>query len=72
MGLIQVWAAGFATAILKKRSSAVYPAGETGERGPDSSVPKPEQKEPDLIENTLLFALEKLFSLLFTFPDINQ
>ncbi|KAL8152026.1 hypothetical protein V2J09_021834 [Rumex salicifolius] len=68
----KVWAAGFVTAILKKRSSAVYPVGEIGKMDPMLSVSKLQQKEPNLLENILLFVLEKLFSFLLCFPDIHQ
>lgn len=68
----KVWAAGFVAAMLKKRSSAAYPVGEIGEMEPTPTVPKLKQNEPDLLENILLFVLEKLFSFLLNFPYINQ
>lgn len=73
--LFQVWAAGFATALLKKNSSATYPSSETGggtQLGSATNRSKIEEKEPFLIETLLLFAFEKLFSCLLNLPDVNQ
>ncbi|KAL8167535.1 hypothetical protein V2J09_009034 [Rumex salicifolius] len=68
----QVWAAGFATALLKKRSSAVYPSGDAGEGSPNSTVSKPQPKDPQLTETMLLVVLENFFSFIFKLPKINQ
>lgn len=71
----KVWAAGFAAAFLKKRSSAIYPSVEAGEgNGLESGLPLSNmgQKEPLLVEVVLLSLLEKLFSFLLNLPDLNQ
>lgn len=71
----KVWAAGFAAALLKKRSSAAYPSVEAGEDNAvesETNVAKLGPKEPLLVEVVLLLLLEKLFSFLLNTPDINQ
>lgn len=73
--LWQVWAAGFATALLKKRSSSANPIVEVAKvNGLESEVSasEVEEKEPGMIEIMLLSALEKLFSFLLNLPDVNQ
>lgn len=63
---LQVWAAGFAAAILKKQSSLVngIESAET-----DSKLQK---VEPGIIESVLLSALEKLFKFVLNMPDVNR
>ncbi|KAL8118045.1 uncharacterized protein LOC141723522 isoform X2 [Apium graveolens] len=71
----KVWAAGFAAALLKKRSSAAYPSVEAGENNAVESktnAAKLGPKEPLLVEVVLLLLLEKLFSFLLNTPDLNQ
>ncbi|KAK1368072.1 hypothetical protein POM88_034164 [Heracleum sosnowskyi] len=71
----QVWAAGFAAALLKKRSSATYSSVEAGEDNAaesETNVAKLGPKEPLLVEVVLLLLLEKLFSFLLNTPDLNQ
>ncbi|XP_016505954.1 uncharacterized protein LOC107823753 isoform X2 [Nicotiana tabacum] len=70
----KVWAAGFTTALLQKRSSSVYPSVEAGEgievqSGLTSG--NIQGKEPMLMETLLLAAFEKLFSFLLNLPDVN-
>ncbi|KAK9284880.1 hypothetical protein L1049_024060 [Liquidambar formosana] len=70
----QVWAAGFAAALLKKRSSSAYPLVEGRERNElesEVNVSKMQEEEPQIIETILLLVLEKLFSFLLQLPDIN-
>ncbi|KAF5451456.1 hypothetical protein F2P56_026563 [Juglans regia] len=69
----QVWAAGFATAILQKRSSAAYPvvdSGELNEFNSKMNMPKMQENKPPLIETVLLSALEKFFSVVLKLPDV--
>ncbi|KAL2551555.1 transmembrane protein 53 [Forsythia ovata] len=71
----KVWAAGFTAALLKKRSSAVYPSVEAGDGnrlGSAINGSKIQEKEPLLIESLLLSAFEKLFSFFLNLPDVNQ
>ncbi|KAI5665198.1 hypothetical protein M9H77_24521 [Catharanthus roseus] len=70
----KVWAAGFATAMLKKRSSSTYPLVEAGgnKMGDSIDTSKIQGKDPLLIETLLLSAFEKMFSFLLKLPDINQ
>ncbi|KAG6663336.1 hypothetical protein CIPAW_02G019400 [Carya illinoinensis] len=69
----QVWAAGFATAILKKRSSAVYPvvdSGELNEFNSEMNMSKMQENKPPLIETVLLSVLEKFFAVVLKLPDV--
>ena len=63
---LQVWAAGFAAAILKKRSSSI--------NGLESAVTdsKLQKEEPGMIEAVLLSALEKFFAFVLNMPDVNR
>ncbi|XVF15783.1 hypothetical protein REPUB_Repub09cG0186300 [Reevesia pubescens] len=62
---LQVWAAGFAAAILKKRNTSIngLECGMT-----DSKLPK---EEPEMIEAVLLPALEKFFAFILNVPDVD-
>ncbi|XP_047317957.1 transmembrane protein 53-like [Impatiens glandulifera] len=62
----KVWAAGFGTALLRKRSSAVYPFS-------DDSVEthNKETTTTPLVESMLLALLEKIFTVLLELPYIN-
>ncbi|XP_062000663.1 uncharacterized protein LOC133717916 isoform X1 [Rosa rugosa] len=71
----KVWAAGFSTAIMKKRSSLAKPAVETKElnaSGGAASLSKVQEEEPPAIETMLLLVLEKLFSLILKLPDVDK
>lgn len=71
--LFQVWAAGFTTALLKKRSSSASTSTEAGEViETEAGLCKTQQNEPWLIETMLLIAFEKLFSFLLNLPDVNE
>ncbi|OMO56938.1 hypothetical protein CCACVL1_26152 [Corchorus capsularis] len=62
----KVWAAGFAAAMLKKRSSSI-----NGLEGAvrDSNLQK---EKPDMIEAVLLAALEKFFAFILNIPDLDR
>ncbi|OMO84443.1 hypothetical protein COLO4_22050 [Corchorus olitorius] len=62
----KVWAAGFGTAILKKRSSSI--------NGLEGAVrdSKLQKEEPDMIEAVLLAALEKFFAFVLNIPDLDR
>lgn len=62
----KVWAAGFGTAILKKRNTSI-----NGLESQDSTL-KPLEKEPPMTEAMLLLVLEKIFSILLNLPDVNR
>ncbi|KAI7746585.1 hypothetical protein M8C21_005739 [Ambrosia artemisiifolia] len=64
----KVWAAGFATAMLKKQSSAVNSSSEAGEVENGAT----NAKEPLFIEVLLLSLFEKFFAYLFELPDIKK
>lgn len=68
----KVWAAGFAAALLKKRSTAIYPLSEAIEPNKDRNQEKLHDKDPLLTEAALLLVLEKLFGFLLKLPDVNQ
>ncbi|GAB2227392.1 hypothetical protein Drorol1_Dr00009212 [Drosera rotundifolia] len=67
----QVWAAGFAAAMLKKRSPAVHSSAEAGELSIGKML-KAQEDEKSIIEIFLLFILELIFSFLLQLPDINR
>lgn len=69
----KVWAAGFSTAMLKKRSSLAAPpvnVKDGKDSGTDVGNLKMQEKEPLIIETVLLLALEKLFSGFLMIPDV--
>ncbi|GAB2231820.1 hypothetical protein Droror1_Dr00010835 [Drosera rotundifolia] len=68
----QVYANGFATAILKKSSRAVYSSAEFGQLNSDGTIPIVQEKDQSLIETLLVFTLESTFTFLLIFPNINQ
>ncbi|XP_060193228.1 uncharacterized protein LOC132622616 isoform X2 [Lycium barbarum] len=71
----KVWAAGFTAAMLKKRSSFAYSseeAGEGNEVGSPLTLGKVQMKGAMLMEILLFAALEKLFSVLLSLPDVNE
>ena len=63
---LQVWAAGFAAAILKKLNSSM--------NGLESAVTdsKLQKEDPEMIESMVLSALEKFFTFLLNMPDVNR
>lgn len=63
--LLQIWAAGFTAAILKKRSSTVNAE-------PNDAASNSLKKEPLGIENLMLSSLEKLFPIFLELPDVNK
>lgn len=72
INLFQVWAAGFTTALLKKRSSSASISTEAGQvKETEAGLCKTQQDEP-LFETMLLIAFEKLFSFLLNLPDVNE
>lgn len=60
-----MWAAGFAAAILKKRSSSAQPMVE------DNSS-KVQQREPSKMEIVVLSLLEKFFSVILKLPEVDR
>ncbi|CAI8588678.1 unnamed protein product [Vicia faba] len=66
----QVWAAGFATAILKKRSSSAQALADVGSK--PKSQAKIQQNEPSITEIVVFSLLEKIFSFLLQLPESNQ
>ncbi|XP_004512063.1 uncharacterized protein [Cicer arietinum] len=66
----QVWAAGFAAAILQKHSSSTQALVDIG--GKDKSEAKIQQIEPSITEIVVLSLLEKIFSFLLMLPETNQ
>ncbi|XP_076886256.1 uncharacterized protein LOC143536056 [Bidens hawaiensis] len=65
----KVWAAGFATALLKKQSSAVSSSSEAEEAQNGATNVK---EEPLFIETLLLKFFEKFFTHVLEFPDIKK
>lgn len=66
MVYLQIWAAGFTAAILKKRSSTINTE-------PNSPGKEDEQKkEPLGIESMMLSSLEKLFPIVLNIPEVNM
>lgn len=63
----KVWAAGFVAALLKKRSSLTSSTGTGKETNYTMN-----QQEPLFIESVLLAVFEKLFSFLFSLPDVTN
>ncbi|KAI3726504.1 hypothetical protein L1987_66301 [Smallanthus sonchifolius] len=68
----KVWAAGFATALLKKQSSAVNSSSEAGEVQNGATNVNMDVKEPLFIEVLLLTLFEKFFTYLLESPDIKK
>lgn len=66
----QVWAAGFATAILQKRSSSAQALVDVGNK--PKSETKNQQSEPSIIEIVVLSLLEKIFSFLLKLPESDR
>ena len=73
-----MWAAGFSAAILKKRSSLTSSAVEgleardLNESEDAASLSKLQEDKPPLVESVVLLILEKLFSVLLKFPDVDK
>ncbi|XP_077244337.1 alpha/beta-Hydrolases superfamily protein [Tasmannia lanceolata] len=65
----QVWAAGFAAALLKKRSSLTYEGDAFDEE--KNKLQVQDDKLP-LLETVFLSILEKFFSILLKLPDVNR
>ncbi|CAL1360849.1 unnamed protein product [Linum trigynum] len=65
----KVWAAGFAAALLKKRSSAV-PNSEEETNSQKTRIA--DSQSPDLIETLVLGALEIFFSVVLKFPEVDR
>ncbi|KAF3970071.1 hypothetical protein CMV_006179, partial [Castanea mollissima] len=63
---IQVWAAGFSTALLKKRNSVM------NETRSEVSLSKMQGNEPPMVETVILSVLERLFSVLLKLPDVES
>lgn len=67
----KVWAAGFTAALLKKRNTVVPPS-EKLDPITDRKKSNLQDEDPLIIEALVLAVLEKMFSLLFKLPDVNQ
>ncbi|KNA15139.1 hypothetical protein SOVF_100920 [Spinacia oleracea] len=68
----KVWAAGFTAALLKKRNNVMPLSSEDVEPRTDKNKSNMQDEDPLLIEALVFGALEKMFSFLFTLPDVNQ
>ncbi|KAM1156350.1 hypothetical protein ACFX2B_026866 [Malus domestica] len=71
----KVWAAGFSAAILKKHSSLTsfaVEARDLNEWEDAASLSKLQEEKPPLVEAVVLLMLEKLFSVLLKFPDVDK
>ncbi|KAM4128656.1 hypothetical protein ACJW30_02G182800 [Castanea mollissima] len=62
----KVWAAGFSTALLKKRNSVM------NETRSEVSLSKMQGNEPPMVETVILSVLERLFSVLLKLPDVES
>ncbi|CAN1190605.1 Transmembrane protein 53-B [Linum perenne] len=67
----KVWAAGFAAAILQKRSSAPQIPEEEAKNRKDSYT-KPSDDKPDAYGTFVLGALEMFFAVVLKFPDVDR
>ncbi|KAL2902074.1 Transmembrane protein 53 [Bienertia sinuspersici] len=68
----KVWAAGFTAALLKKRNNVIPPSSEDINPSTDKNKLNFQDKDPLIMEAVLLAVLEKMFSFLLKFPDVNQ
>ncbi|KAJ0982076.1 hypothetical protein J5N97_010331 [Dioscorea zingiberensis] len=70
----KIWAAGFSTAMLKKRNSSALASAETTEGLFDGNMNKLSMQEngPILYEAVLLSVLEKFFTIILSLPSVNQ
>lgn len=71
----KVWALGFSTALLNKRSRLTHPTYEGGQENSekkDTNEKPTEQIQPLNAEAALIAILEKLFSVVFKLPRVNQ
>ncbi|PKA49318.1 hypothetical protein AXF42_Ash014220 [Apostasia shenzhenica] len=71
----KVWAAGFCAALMKKRSSAVYPSpesinGDSAKGNGDRAIRQ--DWKAQILEMLVMFILEKFFSIILILPDVNQ
>ncbi|PWA54026.1 alpha/beta-Hydrolases superfamily protein [Artemisia annua] len=66
----KIWAAGFATAILKKQNSAVNASSEAGEVQNGAKNINTDEKEPMFMEVLLLTLFEKFFTYFLQLPDV--
>ncbi|GKA34035.1 transmembrane protein 53 [Tanacetum coccineum] len=66
----KIWAAGFATAVLKKQNSAVNASSEAGEVQNGAKNINTDEKEPLFMEVLLLTLFEKFFTYFLQFPDV--
>ena len=61
-----MWAAGFSTALLKKRNSVM------NENRSEVNLSKMQGNEPPMVETVVLSVLERLFSVLLKLPDVES